>query len=132
MEDLVGAMAGIIVYEMGRLLLNSVTASLTGRQIEEVPVSYPPDEDSVTWDNIVADLAAASTPRAFHRLANLAVSGMMGGTQGLTEMASSLETPPAARAVALTALGIQRTAQVLQTYRELQQGLRPALRGWKH
>lgn len=103
--------------------INSLYEAATGRQLEEVPVGYPPDEESKRITNILSDLIVSATPRYFHRLMNIATAAFIGNLPIAREQVISTDTPPLLRVGGGALIAGMKGVEILNAYREV--GLLP-------
>jgi hypothetical protein len=102
-EQLSKALVAVAVMNLGLLALNALYQSVTGRQLEEVPLGYPPDDQSLHPLNLIEEGIVAMTPRAVTRLTNMLSFAFLGQSPATYDTMMTTDVPPIVRGFAQTA-----------------------------
>lgn len=126
-QSLASSLLGIALIELGLHTINAIWGTLFGRQLEEVPIGYPPDEQSSDPENIALETVAASTPRAIIRLGNIIFASSFGKN---VDTMIATDVPPLFRGIYTLVSSFRKAKNVLTTYSELSQTPRGREMSW--
>jgi hypothetical protein len=115
-EQLSKTLVALAVLNLGLLSLNALYQSLTGRQLEEVPLGYPPDDQSLSLANLIEEGLVAMTPRAVVRLGNLLAYAFMGNAPAVYDTTMTTDVPPVIRGVAQTYNAVTKGTELYRAF----------------
>jgi hypothetical protein len=116
LEQLSKTLVALAVLNLGLLSLNALYQSLTGRQLEEVPLGYPPDDQSLSLANLIEEGLVAMTPRAVVRLGNLLAYAFMGNAPAVYDTTMTTDVPPVIRGVAQTYNAVTKGTELYRAF----------------
>jgi hypothetical protein len=120
-EQLSKALVAVAVMNLGLLALNALYQSVTGRQLEEVPLGYPPDDQSLHILNLIEEGIVAMTPRAVTRLVNMLSFAFMGQSPATYDTMMTTDVPPIVRGFAQTANLVTKAKEFYRSFSILQE-----------
>jgi hypothetical protein len=120
-EQLSKALVAVAVMNLGLLALNALYQSVTGRQLEEVPLGYPPDDQSLNIFNLIEEGIVAMTPRAVTRLVNMLSFAFMGQSPATYDTMMTTDVPPIVRGFAQTANLVTKAGEFYRAFSILQE-----------
>jgi hypothetical protein len=120
-EQLSKALVAVAVMNLGLLALNALHQAVTGRQLEEVPLGYPPDDQSLNIFNLIEEGIVAMTPRAVTRLVNMISFAFMGQSPAAYDTMMTTDVPPVVRGFAQTANLVTKAGEFYRAFSILQE-----------
>jgi hypothetical protein len=115
-EQLSKALVAVAVMNLGLFALNALYQSVTGRQLEEVPLGYPPDDQSLNIFNLIEEGIVAMTPRAVTRLVNMLSFAFMGQSPATYDTMMTTDVPPIVRGFAQTANLVTKAGEFYRAF----------------